>query len=121
MQLSREGEMNRNKTPLCGGKREDRLTNLLPKSVQCINENLKKMRGEMESPEEFRSRAKSRLVHDRCEHAATPYYAQRSQMPKVVSMRKMKEGEILEKGTLSNFLQEYESQTNKFRDHITFK
>ena len=75
MQLSREGEMNRKKTPLCGGRKEDRLTKLLPKSLQCINENLKKMRGEMESLEEFGSRARSRLVHDRCEHAATPYYS----------------------------------------------
>ena len=99
---------------------EDRLTKLLPKYVQCINENLKKMRREMESPEEFGSRARSRLVHDKCEHPATLYYAQCSQIPRS-TMREMKEEEMPEKGTLSNFLQEYEPQTEKFRNHINFE
>ena len=76
--LLREGEMNRNKTPLCGGRKEERLSKLLPKSMQSIKEDLKKMRGEMESPEKFESRARSRFAHDRCEHADTPYYAQHS-------------------------------------------
>ena len=75
MMLSIKGEMNKNKTPLCGGRKEERLSNLLPKSMQSINEDLKKMRGEMESPEEFGSRSRYRLAHDRCEYAATPYYA----------------------------------------------
>ena len=88
--------------------------------MQCINEDLKKMRGEMESPEEFRSRARSILAHGRCENASTPYYAQCSQMPRS-SMREMKEEKMSWRGTFSNFLHEYESQTEKFRDHITFK
>ena len=60
------------------------------------------------------------LVHDRSEHATTPYYAQCSQIPRF-SVREMKEEEMSEKGTLSNFMQEYESQTEKFGDHITLK
>ena len=36
-------------------------------------------------------------------------------------MKEMKEDEMLRRETLSNFLQEYESQTENFRDHITFK
>ena len=60
----------------------ERLSNLLPKSIQSIKEDLKKMRGEMESPEEFGSRGRSRLAYDKCEHAATPSYAQHSQFPR---------------------------------------
>ena len=102
MQISREGDMNRNNTPLCGGRKEHRLTKLLPKSVQCINEDLKKVREEMESPEEFGSRAASRFTHDRCEHAATPYYAQCNQMPRS-TMEEMEEEKIPKRGTLVIF------------------
>ena len=117
--LSEEGEININKTPLCGGRKEERLTKLLPKSMQSINEDLKKMTKEMESPEKFESRARSRLAHDRCEHAATPYYAQGHQMPRSI-IREMEEGGMPKRETLIDFLQEYESQTERFRDHITF-
>ena len=76
------------KTPLCGGKKEERLSKLLPKSMQTIKQDLKKMRREMESPEEFGFRAKSRFAPNECEHAATPYYAQHSQMYRSI-MREM--------------------------------
>ena len=76
--ISREEKMNKNKIPLFGGNKEDRLSKLLSKSIQSIKGDLKKMRREMESPEEFGSRAKSIFALDRCEHAATCYYAQRS-------------------------------------------
>lgn len=36
------------------------------------------------------------------------------------SMREMEEEGMTRRETLSDFLQEYESQTQKFRDHITF-
>ena len=71
MMLSREEKMNIKKTPFFGGK-EERLSNLLPKSIQSIHEDLKNMRREMciESPREFGSESKSRFSYDECEHAA---------------------------------------------------
>ena len=35
------------KTPLCGEKKEDKLTKLLPRSVQTIHEDFKKIRREI--------------------------------------------------------------------------
>ena len=35
-------------------------------------------------------------------------------------MREIEEEEMHRRETLSDFMQEYESQTKKFRDHITF-
>ena len=40
-------------------------------------------------------------------------------MPRI-SMREMEEEGMARRETLSDFLKEYESQTQKFRDHITF-
>ena len=97
--LSREREMNINKNPSCGGRNLERLSNILQKSMHNINEYLKKMREEMESPKKLESRARSRLAHDRCEHAATPYYVQWSQMPistmKEMNKRKFQGGKLL--------------------------
>ena len=78
------------------------------------------MRRERESPKEFGSKENSRFAHDRCEHETTHYDSQCSHMPRS-TMREMKEEEIPRRETLTNYLQEYESQTKKFRDHITFQ
>ena len=37
-----------------------------------------------------------------------------------LAMREIKEEGMIKRGTLSGFLNEYESQTQRFRDHITF-
>ena len=115
--LSREEKM---KTPFFGGK-EERLSNLLSKSVQSIQGDLKKIRREMciESPRGFETESNSRFSYGECEHVATRYDAQRSHMP-IFSMREREEEGMTRRETLSDFLQEYESQTQNFRDHITF-
>ena len=59
-------------------------------------------------------------MHDRCENEATPYYAQHSQMSSSI-IREMEEGGMPKRETLSDFLQEYQSQTERFRDDITFQ
>ena len=121
MMLSGEGDMDRKeKAPLCGGRKEDRLTKLLPRSIQSFNEDLKKLRMEMGYPEEYGSRARSIFSHGKCEHAATHHDAQCSLMPRSI-MRWMEGGRMLERKTLSDLLQEYESQTERFRDHNTFQ
>ena len=111
----------RENTPLFGGRKEERLSKLLFQTMQGIHGDIKKMRREMlkESPKEFGSRAKSRFAHGRCEHVATHYDAQCSQMPRA-NMREMKEEEMPRRETLSGLLQEYKYQNEKFRDHITF-
>ena len=49
----------------------------------------------------------------------TPYDVQCSLMSSF-AMREREEEGMPKRGTLSGFLHEYESQTQKFRDHITF-
>ena len=44
MILSRKEKM---KTPLCGERKEDKLTNILPRLVQSIHEYFKKIRREI--------------------------------------------------------------------------
>ena len=85
MMLSSKEKM---KTPLCGGRKEDRLTQLLPKSVQSIHEDFKKVRREMctKSSRGFETESNSRFYYGEFEHAATPYDAQCSHMP-IFSMR----------------------------------
>ena len=72
-----------------------------------------------ESPRAFENESNSRFYYGECKHATTPYDAQHSHMP-IFSMRKMEEEGMARRETLSDFLQEYESQTQKFRDHIHF-
>ena len=72
-----------------------------------------------ESPREFESEANYRLSYEECDNETTHYDAQRSNMPRF-PMREIEEEEMPRRETLSDFLQEYESQTNNSRDHITF-
>ena len=78
------------------------------------------MRLEMGSPKEVESRAKSRFSHGECEHAAALHDAQCNQVPRAI-LRWMGGGKIPKRRTLSDFLHEYESQTEKFRDHTDFQ
>ena len=65
------------KTPLCGGRKEEKLPKFLSQTLQSIHVDLKKMREEMckESPRGFEFESKSRFYYGECEHAATPYDA----------------------------------------------
>ena len=72
-----------------------------------------------ESLRGFETKSNYRFYYGEFEHAATPYDAQHSQMPSFSMRGKEKEG-MPKRGSLSGFLHEYESQTQKFRDHITF-
>ena len=113
--------MNKKKTPFFGGRKEEKIPKFSSQTLQSIHEDLKKMRREMciESPREFGSESNSIFSYEECEHAATHYDSQRSHMPRF-SMRERKEEGMPKRETLSAFLQEYESQTQKFRDHIPF-
>ena len=61
------------KTPLCGVRKGDKLTNLLPKSIQGLHEDFKQIRRERseESTQGFDSKSKSRFPKNECEHEAT--------------------------------------------------
>ena len=109
MMLSRKEKM---KTPLCGERKEDKLTKLNPISVQNIYKYFKKIRREIctESPRGFETESKSRFSYGECEHAATPYDAQCIHMASF-SIREREEEGMPKRGTLSGFLHEYESQT----------
>jgi len=115
-------EISRIKTPSFEEKKGDKLTKLLPKSVHMIHKEFEEFWREMckESPRGFEFESNSIFSYGECEHAATPYIdAQRSHMP-IFSMREREEEGMPKRGTLSGFLHEYESQTQNFRDHISF-
>ena len=74
----------------------------------------------MKSPKEVYSRAESRFSHGECEHAASLHDAQCSQIPRAI-LRWMGGGKMPKRRTLNDLLREYESQTERFRDHIDFQ
>ena len=78
------------------------------------------MRRDRESPKEFGFEANYRFSHDESEHVATHYDSQCSHMPRY-TMREIKEEKISNKETLRDYLQEYEPQTKRFKDHINFQ
>ena len=104
-----------------GEKREYKLTKLLPRSLLSIHEEFEEIRREIctESPRGFEIKSNSRFSCRGCEHAATPYDIQHSHMANL-AMREEGEEDMPKKGTLRGFLHEYESQTQRFRDHVTF-
>ena len=114
-------EISKRKTPSFGEEKEkgDKLTNLLPKSVHKIHEEFEEIREKSrESPRGFDSKANSRL--EECEHAATHHLVQHSHMPRI-SGREMERREVFSgRETLSDFLEEYEFQTQKYQDHLSF-
>ena len=95
------------------------LTKLLYKFVQMIHEEFKEIRRKYgESPRGFYSKANSRS--EECEHATTHPNTQHSHMPRIAGREMEREEEVARRETLSDFLKEYESQTQKFRDHLSF-
>ena len=78
------------------------------------------MRLEMGSPKEVGSTTESIFSHDECENASTHHDAQRSQVPRSILIW-MRGERIPKRKTLSELLQEYESQTERFRDHTNFQ
>ena len=73
-------ERSRRKTPYFGGKKEERLSKLLPRSAKNISEYLKNIRRDMYrgSPNEFEDASNSIFSHSECEHVATHYDVQHS-------------------------------------------
>ena len=114
-------EISRRKTPSIGEEKEkgDNLTKLLPKSVYMIHVEYEELwRKYRESPRGFDSKANSRL--EECEHATTHHLVQCSHMPRIAGREMEREEEVDRRGTLSDFLEEYDSQTLKYRDHLSF-
>ena len=105
------------KASVCEGRKEDRL---LPKSMKIFQGELKMMRLEMESLKEVESRAESRFTHGECEHAAALHDSQCSQVPRAI-LRWMGGGKMPKRRTFRDLLHEYESQTERFRDHTDFQ
>ena len=98
----------RNNTPSFGGKKEERLSNLLPKSVKSIHEDFKKIRREMyrESSRKFDSKTNSRFSHNECEHAATHCDVHHSQKLRSTIRKMGEKEEMTRRKTLSDFLKE---------------
>ena len=114
----REGdrEMSRKKTPSSEGESGDKLTKILPKSIHNIHEYFKKIRRDMyeEYPRGFESKENSRLTYEESEQAVTHPNTQCSHMPRIAGRVTERGEEVSRMETLSNFLKEYEFQTQKF-------
>ena len=107
-------EIRKRRTPSFGEEKEkwDKLTNILPQSVHWIHEEFKEIqRNYGESPRGFDSKANSRL--EECEHVATHHLVQCSHMPMIAGREMERREEVSRRETLSDFLQEHESQTQK--------
>ena len=123
--FSQEEEMYRrekDKTLAFRGRNEEKLSKLLFQTMQSIHEDIKKMRREMckESPRGFEYEENHRFLHDGCENSATQFDPQRSFMP-IFTAREMEEEDAPKEETLSDYLQEYESQSWRFKEHLNFQ
>ena len=66
-----------------------------------------------ESPRGFVPKENSRFSHKECEQAATHHLVQHSHMPRIARREMEGEEEVARRETLSDFLKEYEFQTQK--------
>ena len=87
-----------------------------------IKEDLKEMKGERrkEIPREFENVASPIYSHDGCGHSATHADPQHSLFPTFIA-RNMEEENTPREETLCDYLQEYESQSWRFKEHLDFQ
>ena len=87
-----------------------------------IKEYLKEMKREecRKIPRGFEGKASPSYSYDGCEHSFTHVNPQRSLFPTFTARRMEEEGAPREE-TLSDYLQEYESQSWRFKKHLDFQ
>lgn len=109
-------------TPLFGEIKEERISQLLFQAMKNVKEDLKEMKGEKcrKFPRGFESEANPRYSHDGCEYSATHANPQRSLFP-TFTARRMEEEDAPREETLSDYLQEYEYQSWRFKEHLDFQ
>ena len=102
--------------------KEKRISQLLFQTMKNIKEDLKEMKGERcrEIPRGFQSEASPRYSHDRCGNSATRANPQRILFPTFIA-RRMEEEDAPKEETLSDYLQEYESQPWRFKKNLDFQ
>ena len=111
---------NKSMTPLFGGMKEERVSLLFFQAMKNIKEDLKEMKGE-ECRRFMRGfEAIPRYSHDGCEHSSTHAEPQHSLLP-TFTTRRMEEEYAPREETLSDYLQEYESQSWRFKEHLEFQ
>ena len=93
------------KTPLFGEMKEERISQLLFQTVKNIKEDLKEMKGEKcrKFPRGFESETNPRCSHDGCEHSVTHADPQRSLLP-TFTARRMEEEYAPRVETLSDYI-----------------
>ena len=87
-----------------------------------IKEDLKEMKGERcrKFPRGFEREASPRYSHDGCGNSATHADLECSLLPTFTTIR-MEEEDAPREDTLSDYLQEYESQSWRFKEHLDFQ
>lgn len=90
--------------------------------MQGINKYIKVMRMERcrDSPRGIVHKGSSGFSHYGCENSATPSYLQHGTMPTFLARGK-EEGDTPKEETLGDYLQEYESQSRRFKEHLNFQ
>ena len=87
-----------------------------------IKEDIKEMKGERcrKIPRGFESEASPSYSHDGCGHSATHADPHFSLLPRFTA-RGMEEEDAPKEETLSDYLQEYESHSWRFKDNLDFQ
>ena len=113
---------NKGMAPLFREMKEERISQLLFQAMKNIKEDLKEMKGEKcrKFLRGFESEASPRYSHDRCENSATHAHPQCILLP-TFTARRMEEEDAPREETLSDYLQEYESKSWRFKEHMDFQ
>ena len=115
-------EINKGMTPLFGEMKEERVSLLLFQAMKNVKEDLKEMKGEKcrKFLRGFEREASPSYSHYGCEHSVTHVDPQHILFP-TFTARRMEEGDAPREETLSVYLQEYESQSLRFKEHLDFQ
>ena len=110
---------NKNKPLLSEGKN---FSKLLLQTLHGIKKDIKEMRREKHGDPSTRSihEERSSSSYYGCEHSATSSHLQCSTNHMFMT-KKMEKGYVPRKETLGDYLQEYESQSKRFKDHLNFQ
>ena len=107
------------KTLLSGGKE---FSKLLLQTLQYISKDIKEMRRERhgDPSRRFSHEESSNYLYYGCDHSTTPSYLQCSTIH-IFMASEMEKGYVPKKETLGDYLQEYESQSKRFKYHLKFQ
>ena len=102
--------------------RGKRFSKLLFQNIHGISKDIKEMRRERHGSPSTRKvhEERSSSSYYGCEYSATPSYLKHSTRHMFLT-NEMEKGDVPKRETLSDYLQDYESQSKEFKDHLNFQ